>query len=544
VATGTTYLDDAETIEFTYTPANSRNPFVGTGNYPSTVTYIQQRLAFANTTNDTEKIFLSRIGKFKNFTRSTPSQDDDAVTFTMAGRQVNSVKNLLDLGRLVVLTEGGEWSVEGDASGVVTPSEINTRQYSYNGSGDLRPILVDGAAIYQQARGSIIRDLGYKFEVDGYIGNDLTLFSSHLFEKYTLVDWAFQQIPNSVLWAVRSDGVLLGLTFLRNQDVVAWHRHDLDGFVENVVVVPEGIEDAIYVTVKRTINGQEKRYIEKFATRQINDIVDSKFMDSHLTYDGRNSSSTTMTLSGGTTWEYTETLTLTASASYFSASDVGNSIHLRDASGGTIRFSIDGYTSPTVVTGKPHKTVPVTLRSVAVTDWDRAVDVVTGLWHLEGKEVSVFGDGFVVASPNNESYDTVTVTDGKVTLDKAYGVIHIGLPYISDMETLDVDRPQGETIADKDKIVGSVSMYVEDTRGIWVGPKPPTDDSVDPLENLSEVKIRNEEDYDSPVSLTTDVVDVTIKSQWNSNGRVFIRQVDPLPMTILSVNPAGKYPFT
>ena len=188
--------------------------------------------------------------------------------------------------------------------------------------------------------------------------------------------------------------------------------------------------------------------------------------------------------------------------------------------------------------------MPADLQAVAVTDWDRAVDQVSGLWHLEGETVSVFGDGFVVASPNNASYDAITVTGGIVSLDKPYAVIHIGLPYISDAETLDIDTPTGETISDKAKLVGEVNMFVEDTRGLWVGSKPPASDVIDPLQDLREFKLRDIEDYDSPPSLTTENISVNIKPEWNSNGRVFVRQVDPIPSTILSISPAGKFPFT
>lgn len=543
VASGTSFKDINITPNTSLTPPQTRNPFIGTGNYPSVVTYIQQRLGFANTTNDTEKIYLSRVANFKNFTKSSPSQADDAITFNLAGREVNAVKSLLDLGRLVILTNGGEWAAEGEG-GIISPSSINTKQYSYNGSGDLQPILIDGAAIYLQARGSVIRDLEYRFEVDGYQGNDLTIFSAHLVDKFTLVDWAYQQIPHSIVWAVRSDGVLLGLTYVRDQEVLAWHRHDIGGFVEKVAVVPEGNEDVLYVLVRRTVDGRERRYIEKLTTRQITDIKDSKFMDSHLSYDGRNTSATTMTLSGGTDWTYTETLTLTSSTNVFSSSDIGNAIHLTGADGALIRFSITGYSSATVVTGTAHKTVPASLRTTATATWTKAVDQLAGLWHLEGKNVSVFADGFVVASPNNASYDIVTVTNGAITLDKPYGVIHVGLPYLSDIETLDVDTPNGETLADKRVIINDVTLYVEETRGVWVGAKPPTSDTTDPLEGLREHKLRDTEDYDSPPSLTTDKIEVTIRAEWNSNGRVFVRQVDPIPMTILSANPAGYFPFS
>lgn len=518
--------------------------FQSADNYPSTVTYIQQRRAFANTNSDPERIWLSKIGAFKNFTTKTPIQDDDSLNFVMAGRQVNSVQQLLDIGQLVVLTQGGEWAVEGGVGNVITPSEINPKQYSYNGAKPLAPIIIGGNALYVQARGSIVRDLSFDFAVEGYRGNDLTIFSAHLFDKYTLDDWAYQQIPHSIVWTVRSDGALLGLTYVREQEMFAWSRHDFgDDLVENVVVVPEDNEDSLYLLIKRTINGQTKRYIEKSATRKVIDIKDSIFVDASLSYDGRNLTATTMTLSGGTTWAYDESLTLTASASFFLSTDVGNQIHLIGSDGTLIRFTIDAYTSATVVTGRPNKTVPVSMRSVATATWSKAVDQLYGLWHLEGKQVSVFADGFVVANPNNDSYDIVTVSNGSITLDKPYAVIHVGLPYVSDIETLDVDTAQGETIVDKSKLVTDVAIFVEESRGIWAGPSAPSDDDTDPKEDLVELKVRDDEGYDDPVALATGVVELSIKSRWNSNGRVFIRQLDPVPLAILAVAPAGKFPF-
>lgn len=544
-----TFVDQVadSSVDTSISPPRYAEPFFGADNYPSSVSYIQQRKTYANTNNNPEKVFMSQVGNYKNFTVRSPLQDDDSVSFTMAGRQVNSIRHLLDLSSFVVMTETGEWVVQGDASGIIKPGEINPKQQSYNGSdANLSPIIIDNTALYVQARGAIVRDLGFDFAVDGYKGNDLTVFSPHLFEGYTLSDWAYQQIPHSIVWAVRSDGKVLGLTYVREQQIFAWHRHDFGSdSAENIAVIPSGNEDQVYFVVKRTINGSTKRYIEYFNTRIVDTdaIEDSIFMDSTLSYDGTNAGSTTMTLSGGTNWTYDETLTLTASASYFDSGDVGNEIHLTGSDGSLIRFSIDAYSSATVVTGKPNKTVPSSLQATATSTWGKAVDELGGLWHLEGKSVSIFADGFVAASPNNASYTTVTVTNGVASLNQAYVVIHVGLPYICDIETLDIDTSQSETLANKKKIVKAVHMYVDNTRGLWAGRKPPSDDSTDPLEYLTELKIRDSESMDAPVSLASKVVTVPILPEWNSNGRVFIRQVDPVPATILGIMPEGMMPF-
>lgn len=542
-ASGTSFQDTGYDPDTSDTPPVARNPFNASGDYPSAVTYIQQRLTFGNTDNDPEKVWASKSGLFHNFTTSSPLQEDDAVTFSLAGRQVNEIKHLLDLGRLVTLTSGGEWAVEGDAGGVLTPTQINPKQYSYNGSADLAPIVVGSNALYVQARGSIVRDLSFDYQVDGYRGTDLTIFSAHLFDGYTLSDWDYQQIPHSVVWAARSDGTLLGLTYVREHQLVGWHRHDFtDATVENVCVIPEGNEDVLYLVLSRTVDGRTVRYVERMDTRSVSDIVDFIGLDTSLSYDGRNTGSTTMTLTGSG-WTYTDTLTLTASASYFTSADVGNAIHITGTDGTEVRCTITAYTNATVVSVTPHMTVPVAMRAVAFTTWARAVDQLTGLWHLEGKEVSVFADGFVVASPNNESYTTVTVTNGTITLDKTYTVIHVGLPFVADIYTLDIDTAQGETIVDKKKLISAVTVYFETSRGLWVGATPPTDDTTDPLEGLTELKIRSDESYDSPVDLLTGNETINIRPEWNSNGRIFLRQVDPLPLAILAVAPAGLMPF-
>lgn len=543
IVTGLSYQDNGTAEpDPSINPPNARNPFQNVNEYPSCCTYFQQRLFFANQNQNTEAIFGSKISAFKNFTQSLNLVDDDAVTFAMTGRQVNSVNHLLDLGSLLIFTDSGEWVSQGNASGIITPTEVNIKQYSYNGSHEnLSPLVISNSAIYVQKDGSIVRDLGYNYQVDGYSGNDLTIFSNHLLEGFSIVDWAYAKSPNSIVWAVRDDGVLLGLTYLKEQEMLGWHRHDFQDntYCENICTVPEGQESSVYIVINRIVDGVEKRYIERFSSRFFTDIKDAKFVDSSLSYDGRNTGSTTMTLTGSG-WTYNDTLTLTASAASFSSTDVGNEVHFTLSDLSVLRCEITSYTSSTVVSVKPNRTVPVEIQAVSSLDWSMAVDELSGLWHIEGKDVSIFADGFVVANPNNPSYQIKTITNGSLVLDKAYSVIHVGLPYISDIQTLDIDTTSGETIADKYKNTGKVTLYVEKTRGLFVGPKEP---KTDLLDGMTEIKSRLFENYDEPVDLATGKMDIIIRSEWNSNGRVFIRQIDPIPASILAIVPSGLYPF-
>lgn len=541
VAHGTDFSDIGYTPDTTGTPPLPRNPInAGPAFYPATVAYLQQRLVFAGSNADPETVNASRIGKYHNFSTSSPLQDDDAVTFTMASRRVNQVKHLIDIGRALVFTTAGEWMIQGDSAGALTPSQVNLKQLSYNGSGDLSPLVANGNALYVQARGSIVRDLSYDYRVDSYNGNDLTVFASHLFEGHTIVDWAYQQVPHSIIWAVRSDGTLLGLTYLREHEIWAWHRHDFDGaLIESVAVVPEGNEDVLYAVLLRTDSvGNDVRYIERLSSRSVLDIVDSVFMDSAITYDGRNTDETVeMALAAGTAGG--SPIVLTCTQSYFSTSDVGTQFQLTSPTGDVVRFTVTGYTSATQVTGHPNRTVPDSFAFATFSTWARMISTVQNLWHLEQRQISVLGDGFVVASPNNPSIQSVTVVNGQAVLDRAYAVVHAGIPYTSDLETLDIDSAQGETLSDKKKLISAVTLHLEKTRGVFVGPKPPVDDSADALQNLYEMKIRQYEGYDEPTDLLTGVATINIRPEWNSNGRVFIRQVDPLPISVLSISPAG-----
>lgn len=270
------------------------------------------------------------------------------------------------------------------------------------------------------------------------------------------------------------------------------------------------------------------------------------YADSFLEYDGRNAGAAdgvfpgvTMLLSGGTTWLPGETLTLTASNFAFVVGDVGNVIILHSAAGEKIRFTIGAFSSSVVVTGITDVSVPTAMRSASVVVWDRAVDEITGLDHLEAANVSILGDDHVIASPNNARLAIVTVADGTVALGDFYSRVIVGLPYFSDLETLDIDKPAGSSAKSQKIAVESVGLMLLQSRQMFVGARPPVNDAVDPLENLQEMPLPTDQDYES---LITDFKDAKVKSKWNNNGRAFVRSVDPVPLTVLAIIPNGYLP--
>ena len=528
-ATGTTFTDQNITAVKTDTPPNGNDPFVGAGNFPGAVVYYQQRLIFAGSNLQPQTVWTSKTGLFKNFGYSVPNKDDDAITFTLSSNKVNRVRHLLGLRKLLALTTGAEFTISGGDTGL-SAKTVQAVPEGYDGTAIVPPVVVGNSAVYVQARGNRVSSFGYSLNADGFAADDLTLFSAHLFKGKELTNVAYQKVPDSIVWYVRDDGVLLGLTYVPEQQLVGWHWHDTDGFVESIACIPEGQEDVLYMVVRRNINGVQKRYIERMESRQITSIEDAFFVDCGLTYDGRNTDAAkTFTLSGGTTWQFPEVVTMTAVGhTPFTAGSVGVDYSLKrqvidengDPATEIVRVEVVGYTSTSIVTVKLLIICPVSLRGVAVSAWARQVKTLSGLGHLEGKTVSILADGSV--------HPQRVVTGGSVALQEAAGIAHVGLQYISDMETLDLElKNANETVLDKKIAVNSLIVLVEESRGIFAGKDK---NSLYPHKT-------SRDDYESPIELLTGQAEISIPNDWQGKGRVFIRQSDPLPLTVLAVIP-------
>ncbi len=533
------FRDYGATPNFTRTPPQPRDPFIAVTAHPACSGYLQQRKCYGGSLLNPETVYGSKTGQYKNFGISSPLQDDDAITYAIASREVNTIRHVMEVLETFIFTSGVEWVAQGGTDGQLTPKSPGLKPKSYYGSSIVPPVIIGDNVLFVQERGNLVRDLNYDANTTGYQGRDLSVFAPHLFAGKVIEHWDFAASPDSIIWAVQDDGSLLSLTYLREHDVWGWGRHDTDGFYEDVVVVPEGTEDAVYVLVRREIDGDTVRYLERFASRRVTDIeVDALFLDSYLTYDGRNTGSTTMTLSGGSTWLVDENLTLTASASAFSAGDVGNAVRLTISttvwtpegnSATTVEhliLTIIAYNSVTEVIVNGNHTVPAAFRGVAFTNWAKGVDSLSGLDHLEGKAIAILGDGNVLTNGIDDPLTVVTA--GAFTIEQPAFVIHAGLPYCSDLETLDLEVLGGETITGKQKLVNSVTVLLEASRGLFAGSD---------AAHLFEYKQRSTEDYGVPLPLLTERVTIPMSGTWKNTGRVLLRQRDPLPLTVLNIIP-------
>jgi hypothetical protein len=168
------------------------------------------------------------------------------------------------------LTSSGAWKIDAGSVGTaITPSQIEAVPQAYNGCSDVPPLTINYDILYVQEKGSIVRDLSYNFYVNIYTGADITILSSHLFHGQQIMEWCYAEEPYKIIWAVRSDGILLSLTYLKEQDVNAWARHDTLGKYKSICSISEGNENAVYTIVQRNVNGQYLQYIERFASRQL-----------------------------------------------------------------------------------------------------------------------------------------------------------------------------------------------------------------------------------------------------------------------------------
>lgn len=450
-ATGAlTFKDRGIPPDYTVTPPIARVLFNATDNYPHVAAYFQQRRFFGYTNTNPDAVWASRTGFPSNFGISSPLQNDDSLTFRLAGNNNNPVRHLRALKSLVVVTDSGEWAVTNGAGGPLTPNGIDADQIAYLGANTTPPVIVGNALLYVQARGAILRDLQLTVNYQtGVTLRDLSIFAEHLFRGVTLTEIDYAQTPDSIVWAIRSDGALLGLTYVLDQDVWGWHRHDTGaaGTFEHVCVVPELAGDVVYVIVRRTIGGATARYIEKLEKRAIVTFnVDAFFVDAGLTY-----------------------------------------------------------------TGAP-------------------VANIAGLDHLNGQVVAVVGDGTVVFNGDPASVKAVDFTVTAGTLPKAlpasYSTIHAGLPIrFAEIETLDLDV-QGTVVRDKKKRVGSVTVLLEKSaRTFSTGPE---------ATHLVPYALKP---YEIAAQEFTGLAEINLTSTFGDNGRVFLRQTDPLPITILGVLP-------
>ena len=425
------------TVALSYTDNWAMGAWNVKNGFPQAVSFFEQRLYFAGTKAEPQTIWGSQVLDYENFKPGTAA--DDAVTFTIADNQVNAIRWLAAGKELVIGTLGGNFIMRSDtSSGPITPTNINIKKETTAGSQLLLPKRIGNAIAYIQRDGKIMKELAYNFEDDAYRANDLTILSEHI-TKSGIVDMDFQEIPDNILWCLRSDGAIATMTRLAPQEVLAWSKQETLGTFCSVAVIPNGAEDQVWVVVQRSVNAGVVRFIEYFKPFTLPDLQkDCFFVDCGLSYNN----STT------------------------------------------------------------------------------AASVVTGLSHLNSRNVSVLGDGAV--------YPNVMVTGGSITISKSCNVIHVGLPYTSIIKTVRLEggnAPVGTTQG-LIKRIYKVILRLWRSLGAKIGNEV-TQDTVLFRDTSMAMGV-------APLLKTGDV-EIQFPIGYNKNAQVMIIQEQPLPLNCLAI---------
>lgn len=488
------------------------------GTWPGVTNIFQQRQIYAASNNQPQTLWASKPAQYTNFDVSSPVVDDDAYTFTLASKELNSIKSMLAMpGGLVIFTAGGAWQLSGgQQGGPVTPTKVEATPQAYNGCNDMPPLAINYEILYVQAQGGIVRNLSYNFAVNIYTGTDLTVLSNHLFSNHTLLEWTYAEEPFKTVQAIRDDGIMLTMTFLKEQEVYGWTTMQTLGMFESVNSIRESLENGIYVVVRRYVQGAWWKYIERFASRQLpNGSESAWFLDAALEYPTSypNSGLTASTPSG--------TVVFQADAAVFGSALVGDVIRM---AGG--RATLTVITDSDTVTGtwtiNPTELMSSGLPAPAVLgDWSlmRPVSSISGLDHLEGQTVGMIVDGLTQA--------TRTVVNGAVTVSPAGTRIIAGLPYYSDVKTLQIDTGD-PTIQGKLKRLPSITLRVNETKGGTYGFS---------FSDMFAIKVNGEpQDSTSPALISGDCT-LRMPGLWDTKGQICIRQTEPQPFSILAIMP-------
>ena len=493
--------------------------------YPARVTFHERRLCFARTDFEPQKLWMSKSFIYDSFV--VGALDDDGINVQIASDEANEIQWMSSGTSLAVGTFGGEFVLAGGTGEPLTPSNINATRQTGWGSKAIQPKKISNFIYYVQRFGQKIRELYYFWDLDNYKSADTTIMAEHITGN-GIVDMAYQQNPDSILWCVRDDGKMATFTREADQELQAWTRQSTDGLYESVTTIPSADEpyDEVWVIVNRTISGGTKRYLEVFPDPVTPDRQDACwYIHSGLSYSAFEASLDAgfgLTLSAVTG----AGITVTASGASFTSDDVGMRIRAIDANGDTVgEAKIIDYTSTTVVTA----TVTLDFDSLTYVAglWGLSVDNISGLDHLEAKDVTVLGDGGL-DTPDK------TVTSGEISTGYNYFILNIGLPYTSVLFTLPVEAgSETGTAQGKLKRIYQIALKVYKTMGVEIGANVNSLDQIDFRDPATPMG--------TPKQLFTGIApNINFRGDWDYTGQIYIRQTKPLPMNILSIIPFMK----
>jgi hypothetical protein len=557
--TSTTVVVVDITIAFTNTNAITAwqlGSFSDTTGHPSCVSFFEQRLVFAGTTNQPQTIFFSKSGDYENMDANIGGTvaDDDAIIYTIASNQVNAIRFMTATRTLILGTAGGEFTVSGGGTdSAVTPTNILIKKQSNHGAANVDAIAVGNATLFLQRAKRKVRELAYNFDVDGYIAPDMTILAEHITES-GLTQMSYQQEPNQIIWGVRDDGELVGLTYQREQQVTAWHRHIFGGIVNvpiitvtdyaNIVTGTRIVfqkSDGTLVTLTATTGTASA---QEFKIETSNDVTAANLNASINTANTASGTGITSSVASNvlTITEVTptglaylviksfDTTRLTAVSQTKAECESVAVIPTDNSEYQTwviVKRTINGITRRYVEyinTFDFTETDNTTFNFLdsALSYSGAAATTISGLNHLEGQTVHILADG--------ATHPTKIVSSGSITLDRASTDVKIGLGYNSILQTMRLDAgSQNGTSQAKTKRIYEITIRLYESIGVEVGEN---------LNNMERIPFRTSADVmDQGLPPFTGDKTVEFRGNYETDGFIFVRQTQPLPLTVLSLYP-------
>ncbi len=525
--------------------------FSDTTGHPSCVTFFEQRLVFAGTTEQPQTIFFSKSGDYENMDANIGGTvaDDDAIIYTIASNQVNAIRFMTATRTLIIGTAGGEFTVSGGGTdSAITPTNILIKKQSNHGSANVDAISVGNATLFLQRAKRKIRELAYNFDVDGYIAPDMTILAEHISEG-GLTQIAYQQEPNQIVYATRNDGELVALTYQREQQVTAWHRHIFGGRFGNATITVTdfaNIADGTRIVLTKS-DGTTTTFTSATSA------TSGKF---HTTSSNNQTATNLKTLidadSDFTATVSSNVVTITESSplstGFLTITSLDDNVRLAKTNEGkavcesvaVIPTDDTEYEVYVIVKRTINGATRRFVEVLNVFDFDQtdntsfnfldsqlsysgsAATTISGLDHLEGQTVSILADG--------ASHPDKTVSSGSVTLDRSALNVKVGLAYTSLLQTMRLNAgSQNGTSQGKTKRIYDITVRMFETIGVEVGPN---------LNDMERIPFRSSADLmDEGIPPFTGDKEVEFRGNYETDGFIFVRQTQPLPFTILSLYP-------
>jgi hypothetical protein len=488
--------------------------------YPDLVTFYRERLTYFRGPN----MWASVSADLENFASRDGAETlpDSALSLEIAAGQINDALWVASGDALLVGTRGAEFAISAvSGSDAFGPGNAQAARQTTYGSRKVAPAIVGDSVLFIQPTGRRVRDMRFSFNTNGYEANDVTIIAEHI-AAGKIIQLAYAQEPDSIVWACCQNGDLLGLTFMLEQDVIGWHKHPVggNGIVESLVSIPspDGTHDQIWMIVRRTIDGNTMRYVEYMEKDWIADeapLRDAVYSDSAATFSG-------FTAAAGITITRGIGGQITSGVAAFAATDVGDDIVIYPYQSGSCRFRITSYTNSTTVGAAALDTIPPGFPIFgSTTDWAFSRNTIGSLSYLEGETVDVLIDG--------AAHPQVVVTGGEIQLQSNAITVQVGLPAPCELETMRIEAGADDgTAQGKTKRIHRLILRLYETLGGKVGKSGKED----------ELNYRNSS---MPMNNPPDVFSgdylMLYPEGYNRDGRIRVVNDQPFPMTIIALYP-------